>query len=152
MSIDTSSLTTEEKRQLYDDLAFELRSKHALPASAASLWQEINDCLRTKQPLQPYLDKAGHRKLITAAEAVDLLTLQALPGRPTRIVRLAMRQLLLRCLRDHLEDRNIPQTASTMVQNCPSLAHAVDNAFPGYLQAGLLHKLVQTTPRLQVAV
>jgi hypothetical protein len=49
----------------------------------------------------------------------------------------------LKALADDVRHRNIPVTAATILNNVSMLPIAVDRKFPGYVDAGLLHRVVQ---------
>lgn len=57
------------------------------------------------------------------------------------------KQLLETCLKALAEDvrrRSIPVTAKTVLDNVSMLPSAIDRKFPGYVDAGLLHRVVST--------
>ena len=63
----------------------------------------------------------------------------------------ALIALMLRCLVSDMETRGVEVTPKRIIENLPRLRVAVDEAFPGYLDAGLLHMLIRLTPSDPVA-
>src|SRR5262245_27721709 len=49
---------------------------------------------------------------------------------------------VLRLLVVNLQSRKIPVTLNTIISNFSLIDHAVDSAFPGYMKAGLLKRII----------
>ena len=80
-----------------------------------------------------------------AVRALYDLIHEAKPVRHAAQDAAALTELLLDCLaRDMKDRRRIEITAKTLVQNMPRLRVAVEDAYPGYAAAGMLHKLIRT--------
>jgi hypothetical protein len=60
--------------------------------------------------------------------------------------RAALTALTLRCLASDMQLRNVEVTPKKILDNLQRLYTAVDAAFPGYIEAGLLHELIRLSP------
>ena len=144
MSLDLASLTLSEKRALYDSLAFDLRGNVPVDERMTVLWNDINAALQLpktgRRSLASFLEGAGNRpRMASAVEIMDSLLVQALPARTSRTVRVQVRDMVLRCMVDWLRSRSIPPSPSAMLNNFEKLRAVVDQAFPGYISAQMLH-------------
>lgn len=147
MGIDLASLTAEEKRALYDQLAYDLRGSVAPDERMQALWNDMHDALKVpksaRRGLNSFLEGAGNRpKLLLAVETMDALLVQALPPRCSRTVKIGVRMVALECLIDWLRAHSIPPTPATMLNNFDKLRAIVDQSFPGYIAAQMLHHVV----------
>jgi len=50
--------------------------------------------------------------------------------------------MCLKCLVKHMQSREIPVTVKTVLDSLELMPHAVNKAYPGYADAGMLHRLV----------
>jgi hypothetical protein len=81
--------------------------------------------------------------------AVSLLADVAADVEPVRNAdddRRALVELALRCLASDLHTRGIEATPKRLIDNLERIYIAIDHAFPGYVEAGLLHELIRLTP------
>jgi hypothetical protein len=60
--------------------------------------------------------------------------------------RQALVALALRCLASDMRTRGLEVTPRKILENLERLYIAIDTAFPGYVEAGLLHMLIRLTP------
>ena len=65
--------------------------------------------------------------------------------------RAALVGLALHCLASDVHGRGIEVTPKRLIDNLPRLRIAIDAAFPGYIEAGLLHMLIRLSPLDPVA-
>lgn len=149
MHIDIAALSPEEKQSLYDSLAYDLRgaAQHKPDEKAQTFWNDLNDALDVpkggRRPLSSFLEVVENKgKVRLAVEILDGLMLQALPPRPSRTLRIQVRDLVLRCLAGYLRARGVPTTPTTLLNNFDKLRSAVDQEYPGYISAQLLHRVV----------
>lgn len=91
-------------------------------------------------------DKAqgvSRREWGEAVEAIIHFCDQAEPVRRRDEDRAALLDLVLECLAADMQKRKEWVTPKTILEALPRLHIAVDQAFPGYIAAGLLHKLIR---------
>lgn len=78
-----------------------------------------------------------------AVQTIGEFCAQAKPVRRSDEDREALTDLVLECLAADLRVRNEALNPKSLLTALPRLATAVDQAYPGYLEAGLLHKLIR---------
>jgi len=139
--IDISTLTPEEKRNLADQLAYELRDRApTLTPGEAALWEALTMVMPrgTLPPQEAALKRYGRAKYTHAANSFAEVLAEALPDDKRRATRIAMRCLLLTCLVDYMKVRRFRSGLNPLLEAFPLLREAVDAQYPGYLDAGLL--------------
>lgn len=153
--LDIASLSLEEKQQLADQLAYELRGNAFEPSdSQLALWDAITSTLKSipsasvgqagRSGLIAFVSKFGRNKFKQRSDAMEALLDEALPrGLHRREIRNAVRQLAVRCLADYVVMRKIPPSPTSLIAMFDRLRYAVDAAFPGYIECKILHRIVQ---------
>jgi hypothetical protein len=146
-----AGMTKAEKQALHDRLSYELKSKRSA-ASYTSNETEVWECLLdalgsvSRMPLPAFVDKFGLANYRTAAAEIEKYVASACPADTRKPVRLALTTELLRCLVSHLNTRTIPATPGVMLRSLMVLPFAVEQRYPGYAQARMLHRIISAPP------
>jgi len=150
MDIDLDQMSVQEKRDLADRLALELASDTTGFSDAeVALWAAINDMLKASKvrggapSLSNFAAKFGRKQYKNCADALEALLQKACPAGTKRVVRSELRRLMLKCLADYMEERAIPISARTFLNQFEFLEYAVDLQFPGYLACGMIVRIVR---------
>lgn len=147
MSDILDGLTAKDKQELYNRLAFELRddSLAAFSADESDLWDGMLEALRVaakaRQPLATFAGKVGRSKYAEQAASVRAYLDTSCAPVIRRPQRQAVLRTLLGCLVSHLTTRAIPTTPQVLFNSLGVLPFAVDQRFPGYAGARLLHRV-----------
>jgi hypothetical protein len=83
------------------------------------------------------------------SDAVNLLADFAAEAKPVRHAdedRTALVNLALECLVSDMELRGVEVTPRRIIESLPRLRTAIDTAFPGWRDSGLLHMLIRLAP------
>lgn len=99
--------------------------------------RNLDAFLRDKQ------EGLARRQWSEAVALIGRFCAQAAPVRHRDLDRAALVDLVLECLAADLRAHHERVTAKTLLAAVPDLPAAVDRAFPGYVAAGLLHKLIR---------
>lgn len=153
MNIDLALLSAKEKRALADQLALELASEKAeYSDEETALWVAIGDALASVKvrpmsgqglgALDAFATKFGKAKYRACAAALDALVKRACLPHARKVVRTEMRRVMLQCLAQHMQSRDIPVSATTLLHQFEYLEDAIDQQYPSYLQCGLLHRVI----------
>ena len=142
-------MTKEEQRQLHDLLSHRLAAAPSYTPKELATWNEICSVIpgQSRRSLSSFLKGAngnggfGRKNYQDRVTDLDTLVERSIPALTRRPVKDAVRQEVLQCLVEWLEDRQIPVTPSTLLNSMDSLHHAVDRAYPGYMRAKLLHRI-----------
>lgn len=137
-------LTRSERAQLMSTLAYAERDKaeERLDREERLVLQELK--LLTQNPLlgtRSFLVDFGARKFSNKVD--DLYAFARGTGQMLRrgqvddIVRVA-----LRCVISEMARMEVPTTPRTVMDHLPLVEAAIDRRFPGYIQAGMLHRIV----------
>lgn len=143
------SLTDAERRALHTKLSYDLASaggkSREFSDKETALWRDLGDALPTmhRQPLAAFAERFGLRRYSDAADAFERVAARALPGVVRKPIRDAVRVRMLRCLADMLLGMHVPATAASVLNNIHQIEFAVDQQFPGYIAAGLLHRIIR---------
>lgn len=86
--------------------------------------------------------KIGKEKLKDLAEDLAGLIESGVTGTLTRNERLALSIQMLNCLKKHIISMEMPVTIATVSSSFTLLHHAVDQAFPGYIDARLIRYII----------
>lgn len=148
MSFDPSLLTADERRELFNQLAFEFRGSKGSRADIPSeLWDVIGDALEQnpghRRPLPRFLEDYGKARYLACAKQLEALIIQAVPKGTRKPVVMAVRRCMIDCLIAHLRARNIPATPAVILNSFVMLRHAIEQAYPGYIDAQLLHRVAE---------
>lgn len=150
MSFDPATLTPDERRQLYDQLAYEFRglnSKGVAVMVERELYDDLCEALGTevrhRMSLAKFVESYGRAKYEACAEQLNALVRLAVPKGTRRPVVMAVRRCILDCLISHLKGRGIPVTPKVSLNAFVMLRHAVEQAYPGYIDAKMLHRVAE---------
>lgn len=141
-----ASMSLADREELAAQLAFELRkTKTPVSAADAELWDALGDVLRAhgkgRQPLSTFITDFGRAKYASCVEQIETLLVEAAPPGVRKTVVMALRRIVLECLAQHLKAASIPVTPRVMLNSFGLLRYAVDQQFPGYIAAQLLHRV-----------
>lgn len=150
MTIDPSLLSPEQRRELYDQLAYEFRGvtgKGVRGDIPTELWDVIGDALQGahRQPVRRFVEDYGKARYLACAEQLEALIVLAVPSGTRKPVVMAVRRCMIDCLITHLRRRNIPVTPAVIMNSFVMLRHAIEQAYPGYIDAQLLHRVAELT-------
>lgn len=145
MAIDLlANLTLDQRRELHDRLVYEFRTTApSFSEKEVELWAAILQALKLPrgQPLAPFLVRFGKQRYAVCVTIIEELLADALPPVTRRPVMRAVQQMLLRCLISNLTARGIAVTPTVLLSNFSRLRPVIDQAFPGYIEAKLLHRI-----------
>lgn len=147
MAFDPSTLTADERRQLYDQLAYEFRGvsgKGIKVDVPPELWDVIGDVLEgRRQPLARFLEDYGKANYIACAAQLEALIVKAVPKGTRKPVVMAVRRCMIDCLISRMQARGIPVTPKSILNCFVMLRQAIEEAYPGYIDAQLLHRVAE---------
>ena len=146
------ALDTQEQQALFTLLAFRFQKKTAVYTTAETeLWDAIGTAMgkheRERRALSAFLNGfngSGGYGRARYADAISLLEAvlnKALPALTRKPVRMQVRVLILRSLVRYLTQIDVPVTEKTILNNFGILEHAVNQTYPGYIAARLLHRI-----------
>ena len=146
------ALDTQQQRELYDLLAFRLKNtKVAYTAAEVELWDAVGTALdksaKERRPLALFVagnggtGGFGRARYADAVSTLNAVLDRALPEVTRKPVRMQVRTLMLRSLARYLTAMNVPTTEKSLLNNLGILEHAVDQTYPGYIAARLLHRI-----------
>jgi hypothetical protein len=110
----------------------------------AAPWRKLDGFLKDKQHGVPV--KAWRE----AVAALGAFAAEVAPVRRRDEDRAALVDLALDCLAADLKHAEIQVTPKALLAALPQLHRAIDRAFPGYAQAGLLPRLIRLAPRTEI--
>ncbi|MBO0736431.1 MAG: hypothetical protein J2P48_07665 [Alphaproteobacteria bacterium] len=87
----------------------------------------------------------GRGQWADAVKTVYAFCAQAQPVRRPVVDHAALAELVLGCLVSDMRRRSVSVTPKSIIEELPRLRVAVDRAYPGYLDAGMLHMLIRVT-------
>lgn len=149
MAPDLSALTAEERRDLYATLAFEFRDMpgetRAFSQAEGMLWEALRGFIpdQHQMGLARFVAAVGPHPYRDAADRLDALLTRVLPIGERRHVRDEVRRLAIGALVDYLRAAMAPISGSSIIRSFDHLEHAIDRQFPGYMAAGILHRVVK---------
>lgn len=104
--------------------------------------REICPWLRSRN--DPSIEKKiGKEKLIDHAEDLQGLIDSGINTTLTRNERIALSIQMMKCLEKYIKSMEMPVTIATVSSSFTLLHHAVDQAFPGYVESQLLKFTIQ---------
>lgn len=147
---DINSLTRTEREQLMTRIALSdvergeepisREQRHMIETIASLCDVKVSDrglSMFTEQFVRSY----GRKKLeMKANELLAFIEPSRRCLRPEQTKHLI--DTCLKALADDIRQRSIPVTAKTVFDNVSQLPKAIDRKFPGYVDAGLLHRVV----------
>ena len=148
--IDT--LSVKDQQELHALLTYKLRkARPDLTANEHAFWDAINDALgravKERLPLSMFLDgKAGgtgygRTKYAEKLAEVEHVLESAIPALSRLPLKRSVMLIMIKCLVKYLTAIDIPATPKTLLNNTGLLVHAIDQVFPGYIAARLLHRV-----------
>ena len=141
-------------------LALIAREEVSRPYKATRADSELWQALTQLSPHSPHRtldsflkDKHGlsRQEWSSAVAYLGAFTEDVEPVRHRDEDRAALVGLALHCLTSDMHGRGIEVTPKRIIEQLPRLRTAVDAAFPGYIEAGLLHMLIRLSPSEPVA-
>jgi hypothetical protein len=136
-------LSAAERAQLLSNLKFQdsAPKSYDLSREDRCVYAALLQLSGVRMAASKFLEQYGTRKFTSKVADVYAFissTRKFLRQQQTE----ALVVLCLQCLAEDLQRRDIPVTPKVLLDNLASLQYAVDRCFPGYVRAGLLHKIV----------
>lgn len=147
---DDLRMIIESAKALLQDAPLAAEARHQ-ERHTEMMWSALTDVFRerAKQQVSPYhVVKKGKLvvELRRAVDHIDLLLNEWLaPQRAQTVERFAFYKLFARLTFDWLRRANVPPSPTSLCRNADKFAGLVDNAFPGYVQAGQARLIVRLT-------
>ena len=145
MPIDIASLSAADKKELYAQLAHEFQAGTDASDLPTDLWDAICHIMRmegrARMPLKRFVDSFGKAKYIEHAQQLESLITRAVPRFTRKTQVMAVRRIILGCLVEHMESRDIPITPTSILNCFGMLRMSVEKSYPGYIDAQLLHRV-----------
>lgn len=139
-----TKLSREEQRDVYRRLGFLLGGLRN-DAPVTSLGWLMRGLVEELERRGNAISATALLRLDRGFEAVlvgwETTLLKKVPGELPDAGRFALGRLAARALSDYLARAGIPVGPRTMMANFDKLALAIDEAYPGYIEAGFLGKL-----------
>jgi hypothetical protein len=138
------SLPASQRRAIYDRLhhQFSPARKAYQPTQAeADVWAAICDALGMKMPLTAFVASFTQKRFRECSEAIHSYVLSGCRVAPRRQVLTSLTQVAVGCLAKHLGEGGRTVSPTRLLNEMFMLGFAVDSAFPGYVQAGLLARV-----------
>jgi hypothetical protein len=123
--------TTREEEEIWAILA------RSTPRGVLQPRYGLADFLRDKR------HGIGRVEFAECVRQLDAFAIEARPVRHQAQDRAALIELGLECLAGDLAARGVEINPKTLLLAMPRLRVAVDRCYPGYLEAGMLHKLIR---------
>ena len=143
LQAEAQTLTRAERDQLMATLAYENRNGNTVELSSEEefILDTIFATTQVRISRARFLESYGPKKFRTKTE--ELLAFIEMPS--SQFNRHDIRNMIAKCLRslaDEMQGRNMPLTPQGMLNNISLLPTAVDRGFPGYVEAGFLHRII----------
>lgn len=142
-------LSADKQKQLFNYLDYKLASKEVAGGNAAlrEAWDGLMDALgyagSYRPRMQDVLRQLGQKRGQAALMQVDSFIARSVSAALRRPAKIALRALVWRCLLELLRERGERSVdAPTALKNAHLIGQAVDQQFPGYADARLLHFVV----------
>lgn len=136
---DLLALSDNEREQVLSVFSFTTKYEPTLEEKLT--WEAIVAVCMTGLPLARFVESYGTKKY--AAKVNELYHFVGNARKHLRPAQLnALVKISLDCLALNLRSRGIPVTPSTLLNSLSLLASAVDDQYPGYAEARLLHRIV----------
>jgi len=135
-------LSPQQRESFLTQVAYDdSRTSRDLSHEQMLVYDALMQACEIRIPVAKFLSSYGARKYgEKVAEIYELISATRKFLRQPQVVGLLA--IVLRCLAAELKARNAPVTPQTMLNSLSLLRCAVDRRFPGYLEAGLLHRVV----------
>jgi len=119
------------------------------PADQLELWDMLNEvCGKLPMPMGVFIKQYGVAKFAAAAAMLDAFVMEATPDLTRRPVTRAVKAVCLECIGDYLRGRRIVAGPSVILGMMSIVRQCVDQAFPGYADAKLLHHVARASGKL----
>jgi len=155
-TLSLTKMSDAELDELSSGIAY-ARSQRGADYSRAELdlWDTIQTIFNRKQSIDHFVRGAdggngfGVATFRTCAQTLEAVINKACKqtGRPDRAMRVAMRILVMRCLSNWLKISNVPPSPRSLLANIEKLEYAVDQEYPGYIEAGILSFVLTPLPQ-----
>jgi len=156
-NIAVAEMTDAELDELSSRIAYtrSTRSRDKYSLAELELWRTLQEMFHRSQPIDNFvrgMDGSagfGVQRFNACAQVLESLVNRACKStkRPDKSQRIAMRRLLLECLRDYLKYGNIAVSPARLLNNIEKLEYAVDQQYPGYIEAGMLSYVITALPQ-----
>ena len=143
-----AEMTDAELDELSSGIAYARLSRTGTHYSHAELelWNTVQAIFNRHQAIDHFVRGMdggrgfGVQQFLACAQTLEAVVNRACARgkRPDKVMRMGMRRLLLDCLCHWLKGANVPLSPKALLQNIDKLEHAVDQEYPGYIDAGIL--------------
>lgn len=136
-----AQLSPDERRQFEARLTFSKQGDSTrLDRRQQAVYDALAEVTRSRMPVAALV--RDHKLRAKCEEIYDYLSAATTRLREPQVQGLV--KICFECLADHLRGRShpIPVTMVTLLKHSDWLPVAVDQAFPGYYDANMLHRLV----------
>ncbi len=155
--LDIDELSVSEQRELFDRLSYKFAlkmtgkpvEKAVGTADELIFWDELQAAVSRQSgvklkhwPLAIYLKTNSYETFKHQHEIIEAVVRDGCPALTRKPVRLAVMGLVLDCLANYLSYGNVPVYHSRMLSNASKAATAVDQNYPGYINAKMLPRII----------
>lgn len=150
-------MTDAELAEREAELAYVRAAKSDGKYSQAELdlWKTLQEMFNRREPINHFVrgmdggNGFGVQRFLSCAQVLDALIVKACARgvKPDKAMRIAMRRLLLDCLHNWLKGANVPVNPRALLHNIDKLEHAIEQEYPGYIDAGMLSFVLAPLPR-----
>lgn len=153
-----AEMSDAELDELSANIAYARSQRASKDYSRAEIemWSTLCAIFNRRQPIDYFvrgMDGSagfGIARFLTCAQVLEALVNKGCGfgnKRPDKTLRTGMRRLLLECLCHWLKSINVPLSPKNVLNNIEKLEHAVDQEYPGYLDAGILSFVLTPLPK-----
>ena len=137
------SLSLKEAEELYARLSFRLSSNRNYSIPEIDFWDALCGALHMQgsRDMDKAVTKIGVSAFRDAANMLDNYITEGSRLVMRRQVRQRLLRVVLDCLVDSLREQGEFITLNNVLAKLPTVAWAVEEAFPGYAGAGMLHRI-----------
>lgn len=139
------TLPSGEQRRLFDQLAYKQsntkRKAEFSPDEKHVIEAMHHVCRGRPGSVEGSVKNYGRRKFADDVEYVLHYIRKAAGSRLRREHEQALLNVIMRCLAQQLERRGLMVSPNLLLNNLDYLEHAVDQQFPGYADARMLHRV-----------
>ena len=137
------SLSAEERKKLLDAISYSTRGRNKeLSRDEQHIFSTVMDLTGARMPAAKFFEIYGRAKFEQRCfDFLEIVSDSRQHLRPVQVCGLI--ELCLRALASELRAREIPVSPRTMFDNFGMIPHALDQRYPGYAAAGLLHRLAR---------
>jgi hypothetical protein len=150
-----AEMNAAEREEIKTQIAYAETQLLSAKFSTAELelWDTLREIFNTRRnlPLTNFVKGKGLglQRYHDCSKALEAMVTKACRGtrKPDRAMRVAMRRLLLDCLCQCLTAGNVLLSPTVLLLCFDKLEYAADQAYPGYIEAGMLTYALTPLPK-----